>query len=79
MTAYSQWKPVQKEKLALRVMTSFLVGWIVVSLVITGFQIHHQGYGSGIGDGNRLPEQVRYEFHRQDLTTPRQLMDATSR
>jgi hypothetical protein len=79
MTAYSQWSPIRKEKLALQLMTSFLVGWIAVCMAVVGFQIVHYGYGSGIGDGNRLPEQVRYEFHRPDLTTPQQLMDATSR
>jgi hypothetical protein len=79
MTAYSQWKPAQKEGFALKVMTSFLVGWIVVCLTIAGFQIVHHGYGSGIGDGNYLPPEVSRQFHREDLKTPQELMDATSR
>jgi hypothetical protein len=77
--SFSHASPRTKEKLAVTLMTTFLFGWIVITLVIQAFQIHQQGYGSGFDDGHRLPDQVRYQFHHDGPTTPDDLMNETSR
>jgi hypothetical protein len=75
----SQWSPRAREKLAVTLMTVFLFGWIGVSLGVQTLQIHQQGYGSGITNRGHLPDQIRDRYRIPGITTPQQLLDATSR
>ena len=79
MTPALHWNARTKEKLAVVLMTAFLLGWIGVSLIILGLQISDQGYGSGITNRGHLPDQIRERYGIEGVTTPQQLMDATSR
>jgi hypothetical protein len=71
--------PRVREKMAVLLLTAFLFGWVGVCLTVQALQIHHQGYGSGIINRQHLPDQIRDHYDIPGVTTPRQLMDATSR
>lgn len=49
---------IRKRKSGFYLMTFFLVGWIVVTLSIQFYQGHVLGYGTGFGDGGRVPPAV---------------------
>lgn len=68
-----------REKLAVILLTTFLFGWIAVSFTVQALQIHDQGYGSGIVNRGHLPDQIRERYGAPAGTTPKQLMDETSR
>jgi hypothetical protein len=73
------WSPRAREKLAVILLTAFLFGWIGVSFTVQAFQIHGQGYGSGIVNRGHLPDQIRERYGAPPGTTPQQLMNETSR
>lgn len=79
MTLPHHWSPSAREKLAVALLTTFLLGWIGVSFTIQAFQIHDQGYGSGITNRGYLPDQIRVRYGVDAGTTPQQLMNETSR
>jgi hypothetical protein len=74
-----QWDTGAREKLAIALLIAFLFGWVGVSLTVQIFQIHDQGYGSGITNRGHLPVQIRERYGVDEHTTPQQLMDETSR
>ncbi len=71
--------PRVREKAGVLLLTAFLFAWIGTCLTAQALQIHHQGYGNGISNRRHLPDQVRDRYDMPGVTTPRQLMDATSR
>ena len=79
MNPYAHLTPQAREKLAVFLMTAFLLGWIAVSMIVAIVQIGHYGYGSGITNRQHLPVEVKQEFGRPDAQTPQQLMNETSR
>jgi hypothetical protein len=74
-----RWSARAREKLAVALLTTFLLGWIAVSLAVTAGQIHQAGYGSGITNRAHLPEQIKTRYNLPDATTPHEVMEATSR
>jgi hypothetical protein len=74
-----KWSQRSREKLAVTLLTTFLLGWIAVSLAVTAGQINHAGYGSGITNRAHLPEQIKDRYNLPDATTPHEVMEATSR
>lgn len=48
----------RQRKLASRVLFGLCVAWITTMLVVQFSQAIHHGYGSGFGDGKRLPPEV---------------------
>jgi hypothetical protein len=73
------WNQRSREMLAVALVTTFLLGWIGISLAVQVFQIHDQGYGSGITNRGHLPDQIRERYGVGKDTTPQQLMNETSR
>jgi hypothetical protein len=79
VTLPHRWSERAREKLAVALLTAFLLGWIGVSITVQAFQIHHNGFGSGITDRHHLPGEIRDRYHMENATTPEQVMEATSR
>lgn len=79
MTPPNKWNPPAREKLAVVLLTAFLLGWIGICITVQGLQIHDQGYGSGITNRQHLPDQIRDRYGIPGVSTPQQLMNATSR
>lgn len=79
MTLPHRWSARSREKLAVTLLTTFLLGWIALSLAVTAGQINHAGYGSGITNRAHLPEQIKSRYNLPDATTPHEVMEATSR
>ena len=79
MIPLPRWSPRAREKLAIILMSAFLFGWIGIALTVAGLQIHDQGYGGGITDRHHLPDQIRDRYGFPNVSTPHQLMNATSR
>jgi hypothetical protein len=79
VTLPHKWSSPARERLAVILLTAFLLGWIGVSITVQALQIHDQGYGSGITNRHHLPDQIRNRYGAPGATTPQQLMDATSR
>jgi len=79
VTLPHRWSPRSREKLAVTLLTTFLLGWIALSLAVTAAQIDHAGYGSGITNRGHLPEQIKTRYHLPDAATPHEVMEATSR
>jgi hypothetical protein len=79
VTLPHHWTPRAREKLAVALLSAFLLGWIGVSLTVQVFQIHDQGYGSGIANRGHLPDQIRERYGVDRIVSPQQLMNATSR
>jgi len=75
----NKWDTGARETLAIALLIAFLFGWVGVSLAVQAFQIHDQGYGSGIVNRGHLPAQIRERYGVPQGTTPQQLMDETSR
>lgn len=48
----------RQRKLASRVLFGICIAWITVMLVVQFSQAIHHGYGSGFGDGKRLPPEL---------------------
>ena len=74
-----KWNTRAREKLAVVLLSAFLLGWIAISLSITVAQIHHYGYGSGITNRGHLPAEIKVRFGHPDAITPKQLLKETSR
>lgn len=70
-----------KEKLAIGLLVTFLVTWIVTIIAIQVVQIHQNGYGSGFGDGGHTPASVRRDLNvpNADQLSVKELMKATNR
>ncbi|GAA0608098.1 hypothetical protein GCM10009547_07560 [Sporichthya brevicatena] len=68
-----------REKLAVFLLTAFLLGWIGVCLIIQGWQINHHGYGSGITNRGHLPDEVVERFGGTPGMTKEELMELTNR
>jgi hypothetical protein len=75
----NKWDQRTREKIAVALLTAFLLGWIGVSLVVQGLQIQHYGYGSGIVNRQHLPDQIKQKFHAPGNVTIDQLMQETNR
>jgi hypothetical protein len=74
-----KWGTGTREKLAIALLSAFLFGWVGISLTVQAFQIHDQGYGSGVVNRGHLPDQIRERYGVPPGTTPHQLMNETSR
>ena len=79
MTLPHRWSQRSREKLAVTLLTTFLLGWIAVSLAVTAGQIHQAGYGSGFSNRAHLPEQIKQRYDLPNAATPHEVMEATSR
>lgn len=58
MAELSHQSRARQRKLASYILFALCVGWITTMLVIQFSQAVHHGYGSGFGDGKRLPPAV---------------------
>lgn len=79
MTLPHRWSQRSREKLAVTLLSVFLLGWIALSLAVTTGQISLAGYGSGITNRAHLPEQIKQRYNLPNATTPHEVMEATSR
>jgi hypothetical protein len=53
-----QMRQMRKRKTGFYLMLFFLVSWIVVTLGIQFYQGYALGYGTGFGDGGRVPPEI---------------------
>ncbi|WP_019873381.1 hypothetical protein [Sporichthya polymorpha] len=68
-----------REKLAVALLTTFLLGWIAVCLAIQAWQAHHHGYGGGITNRGHLPDEIVERFGGTPGMTKEELMELTNR
>jgi hypothetical protein len=61
-------------QLGVYLMTFALIGWVVTQITIQFLQAAHFGYGSGIGDGGRVPPAIVEHYGTDD---PQELVDKT--
>lgn len=76
---YADMDAPSREKLAVVLLTTFLLGWIAVCLVIQFWQVQHHGYGGGITNRGHLPDEVVERFGGTPGMTKEELMELTNR
>lgn len=62
-------QPWGGQKLGAYLVAFALIGWMIAMPTIELFQAHHHGYGSGIGDGGRIPPAVVQMYGNVDRDT----------
>lgn len=62
------------QKLGAYLATAALIGWMVAMITIQFVQAHQHGYGSGFGDGGRVPPAVVQMYGTDD---PQELVQKT--
>jgi hypothetical protein len=76
---YASLDETAREKLAVILLTTFLLGWMAICLTIQFWQAHHHGYGSGITNRGHLPDEVVERFGGTPGMTKEELMELTNR
>ena len=76
---YASLEAASREKLAVVLLTTFLLGWMAICLSIQFWQAHHHGYGSGLTNRHHLPDSVVERFGGTPGMTSDQLMELTNR
>jgi hypothetical protein len=57
------------KKLGAYLLAAALIGWMIATPTIEFLLAHHHGYGSGFGDGGRIPPEVIRMYGTDDRAT----------
>lgn len=76
---YASLDVAAREKLAVFLLTAFLLGWIAICLGIQFWQAHHHGYGTGITNRGHLPDEIVERFGGTPGMSKEELMELTNR